>query len=311
MKHLLLTTVLLFTACSVNTKFITTETAIKTLTSGKSINYDRLECNLLYFDSLQSLQAEFAFDLLKSYRNIEDLMNDLVKSYQSIDALINHPPDSLTKFFEIFRKSDIQIPILKYKDKILVKGDFSEGYGGIFSYILELIKPQKLKVTVVDAWYITSINPELTSQPRLLTQEDCATMSIPPEFDREGFEEFLQQNLNYPESAEKDSIQVWVDVSFWVETDLTTSNYEIFQFNSSINENMDNKVREDFCNEALRVAKLITVAKPGCQYGDPNRIIVSDCNRCFAIPACECGEPVRDKATVLIYFEPPARRSVY
>ena len=269
MKYLLLITVLLFTACSVNTKFITTETAIKTLEyEEESTNYNISEYKLLYADSLQS---DFVFDLAKPYQNIEDIMNDLAKPYQNIKYLVNKPDKYLTEFLGTIKKSNIQIPILKHNNKVLVKGDFTEG-SGVFTYILELIEPQKLVLKVV---HFSQIFIHPTPQPQLLTQEDCINGFVPPEFDHgnDGLRTFIKQNTNYPESAKRDSIQGWVTISFWVEKDLTTSGYEIVESRSSISKNktINKKVREDLYKEALRVAKLVTYTKPACKYGTPIR----------------------------------------
>jgi len=110
---------------------------------------------------------------------------------------------------------------------------------------------------------------------RPLTYEDCINGFVPPECEKDfnDLRTFIKQNTNYPESAKKDSIQGWVSVSFWVETDLTTSDYEIVESRSSISKNktINKKVREDLYNEALRVAKLVTYTKPACKYGTPIR----------------------------------------
>jgi len=126
--------------------------------------------------------------------------------------------------------------------------------------------------------YIASPFPALPPA-RPITYEDCIDRFVPPEFEQ-GYDynkllKFIDQNTNYPESAKKDSIRMSVDIDFWVETDLTTSGYEVVESKYSIsknkNKNIDKKVREDLYNEALRVAKLITYKNPACEYGKPIR----------------------------------------
>jgi len=260
-KHLFLIIGLLFISCNMKgrfiaeenaMKFIEVENAMKILTqSEKSIGYDISECNLLLSDSLRGY---FIFNLEKSYQSIETLMNN---------------PDIKLKGCREFSMSDVQIPILKHKNKVLVKGYYSDkkSYSIDYAYILELIEPNKLRVEVV---YETNASLTQTT-PQPITKEDSTEITI-PEFDDEDLGKFIQQNINYPESAKKDSIRGSVVVSFWVETDLTTSGYEIVK---SISKDIDKKVREDFDNEALRVAKLIPFKNPAFQYGEPVRYKVT------------------------------------
>ena len=231
--------------------FIEAENAMKILTQGEtSIDYDMSECNLLLSDSLQ---GDFILDLEKPYQNIEDL--------------INNPDKSLRGRLSI-NMSDVQIPVLKHKSKVLVKGGhYDEFSSADYAYILELMESKKLMVKLVYETYAT-----LTSHtpPRLITKEDSTEITI-PEFDS-GLGKFIQQNINYPHSAKRDSIRGSVVVAFWVETDLTTSGYEIVK---SIREDIDKGVREDFNNEALRIAKLISFKNPAFQYGKPIRYKVT------------------------------------
>jgi len=226
--------------------FIEVENAMKILTQGeKLIGYDMSECILLLSDSLR---GNFIFSLEKPCQNIKDLMNNLDKKL--IERLnIN--------------MSDVQNPILKHKNKVLVKGDCSDGIvSGNYAYILELLESEKLMVELI---YKTLDNPVLPP-PQTITKEDSAEITI-PEFDND-LGKFIQQNINYPESAKKGSIRGAVVVAFWVETDLTTSGYEIVK---SIRED----IREDFDKEALRVAKLIPFKNPAFQYGKPIRYKVT------------------------------------
>jgi len=259
MKYFFLIICLLYISCNMKVKFIEMESvldfievenAMIILTQDeKSIDYNMSECNLLFSDSLR---GDFILYLEKPYQNIEDLMNNPSKK------LIEHLSINM---------SDVQIPILKHKNKVFVKGDYSGGVVfGSYSYILELIETEKLLVKLV---YKTLDNPVLKSS-RPIIKEDRTEIKI-PEFDN-NLGEFIQQNINYPESGKKNSIRGTVVVAFWVETDLTTSGYEIIK---SIREDVDKEVCEDFDNEALRVAKLIPFKNPAFQYGESIRYKVT------------------------------------
>ena len=229
--------------------FIEVENVIKILTQEeKSIDYNISECNLLLSGSLR---GDFVLYLKKPYQNIEDLMNN---------------PDKKLLWHLSINMSDVQIPILKHKNKILVKGGhYDEFSSADYAYILELMESEKLMVKLVYKTYASSVPP-----PRPITKEDNTEITI-PEFDNDlGI--FFQQNINYPESAKKDSIRGSVVVAFWVEMDLTTSGYEIIK---SIRDGIDKGVREDFDNEALRIAKLISFKNPAFQYGEPIRYKVT------------------------------------
>jgi len=228
--------------------FIEVENVMTILTQGKKlIGYDMSECKLLFSDSIRGYNILI---LEKPYQNIEDLMNN---------------PDIKLRGYRDFNMSDVQIPILKHKNKVLVKGYYSDkkSYSIDYAYILELMEPKKLMIEVV-----YEMNSSLTQPPpQSVTKEDSTEITI-PEFDDEDLGKFIQQNINYPKSAKKYSIRGSVVVSFWVETDLTTSGYEIVK---SIREDISKEVREDFDNEALRVAKLIPFKNPAFQYGKPIR----------------------------------------
>jgi len=191
---------------------------------------------------------------------------NLERPYQNIEDLINNP-DIKLRGYRRFNMSDLLIPILKHKNKVLVKGYYSNEFYSIdYVYIFKLMEPKKLMVEVV---YESNVSLTQTP-PQLITKEDSAEITI-PEFD-ENLGKFIQQNIKYPESAKKDSVKGSVVVAFWLETDLTTSGYEVVR---SISKDMDKKVREDFDNEALRVAKLIPFKNPAFQYGKPVRFQVT------------------------------------
>lgn len=235
--------------------FIEVENALKILTQGeKSIGYDMSECNLLLSDSLQ---GDYLLPLEKSYRDIEDLMNHFDKK---LGYRLN------------ITVSELQIPILKHKNKVFVRGDFSDEFvAGSYAYILELIEPAKLMVKLVYKSLDNLANPPLLFP---ITEEDSTAIKIPEFYDDLG--KFMQQRIHYPESAKKDSIRGSVLVDFWVETDLTTAGFEIVQ---SIRGDIDKAVREDFDKEALRVARQIPLKSPAFQYGKPIRYKVT-------IPIC-------------------------
>jgi len=73
--------------------------------------------------------------------------------------------------------------------------------------------------------------------------------------------EFIQTEINYPCSAQKDSIEGKVIVSFWIDALGATCNHEIIK-----------GIREDLNNEALRVAKLINFDRPAMQRGKPIKV---------------------------------------
>ena len=79
------------------------------------------------------------------------------------------------------------------------------------AYILELMESKKLMVKLV---YKTHDNLAHTP-PRPITKENSTEKTI-PEFDN-NLGKFFQQNINYPESAKKDSIRGTVVVAFWIE----------------------------------------------------------------------------------------------
>ena len=73
--------------------------------------------------------------------------------------------------------------------------------------------------------------------------------------------EFVQQNLRYPESAKSDSFQGRVFISFWVDTTGSTVEHKVIR-----------GIRDDLNDEALRVTKLIVFEKPAMQRGKPIKI---------------------------------------
>ena len=83
-----------------------------------------------------------------------------------------------------------------------------------------------------------------------------------PEFRRnKGLEElmeFIVQNLQYPETARKYSIEGRVITQYWIDTLGNTYNHKIVR-----------GVREDLDNEALRIIKLLKYEVPAMQRGKP------------------------------------------
>jgi protein TonB len=68
--------------------------------------------------------------------------------------------------------------------------------------------------------------------------------------------EFIAGNIKYPKTAQRDSLEGTVFISYWVDRDGSTINHKI-----------EKGVRKDLNDEALRVAKLIHYEKPAMQKG--------------------------------------------
>lgn len=71
-------------------------------------------------------------------------------------------------------------------------------------------------------------------------------------------QEFVVENLKYPEMAIEDRREGRVNIKFWIDTAGYTHNHRII-----------NGVREDLDKEALRVAKLIKFDEPAKTRGKP------------------------------------------
>jgi TonB family protein len=78
---------------------------------------------------------------------------------------------------------------------------------------------------------------------------------------RGNLEKFIKNQIEYPVSALKDSIEGKVFVSFWVDTLGNTTEHTIVS-----------GIREDLNNEALRVTKLIKFKKAAMQKGKPIKV---------------------------------------
>lgn len=72
---------------------------------------------------------------------------------------------------------------------------------------------------------------------------------------------FINENINYPKNAFKDSIEGIVYISMDVDTDGSTHNHIIIK-----------GIREDLDNEAIRIAKLIKFERAAMQNGKPVKI---------------------------------------
>ncbi len=72
---------------------------------------------------------------------------------------------------------------------------------------------------------------------------------------------FIQSQINYPETAKKDSIEGVVYVSYWVEITGATTNHKVAK-----------GIREDLDEEALRITELLMYEKPAMQGGEPVRL---------------------------------------
>ena len=72
---------------------------------------------------------------------------------------------------------------------------------------------------------------------------------------------FIKEQIKYPETAKRDSIEGTVIVSFWVDTTGYTIQHKVKR-----------GIREDLNEEALRVTKLIRFDKPAMQGESPVRV---------------------------------------
>ncbi len=72
---------------------------------------------------------------------------------------------------------------------------------------------------------------------------------------------FIEDNVNYPSNAFKDSLEGIVYISMDVDTDGSTNNHIIIK-----------GIREDLDNEAIRIAKLIKFERAGMQNGKPVKV---------------------------------------
>lgn len=73
--------------------------------------------------------------------------------------------------------------------------------------------------------------------------------------------EFIKNNIIYPTSALRDSIEGKIFVSFYVDTLGSTTGHEVI-----------NEIRNDLNQEALRVTRLIKFEKPAMQNGKPAKV---------------------------------------
>ncbi|MCL2168353.1 MAG: energy transducer TonB [Lentimicrobiaceae bacterium] len=80
--------------------------------------------------------------------------------------------------------------------------------------------------------------------------------SAPNDFEK--LNEFLKENLNYPETAKADKVEGMVFVEYWIDTLGFTTEHKIIQ-----------SVRQDLDDEALRVTKLIKYDVPAKNNGKP------------------------------------------
>jgi len=79
----------------------------------------------------------------------------------------------------------------------------------------------------------------------------------PPHFNG-NLKEYIQEELDYPLSAKKDSVEGTVVISFIIDTLGLTTDHTVIK-----------GIREDLNNEALRVSKQIKFDKPALQKGSP------------------------------------------
>ena len=107
----------------------------------------------------------------------------------------------------------------------------------------------------------------------LLGQTNCDSVFLvfghPQEDPKPNLIELIKNiatNIIYPETAIQDKIEGRVVVTFWIETDGSTSGHKITK-----------SVREDLDKEALRVVKLIKFDEPAKNGGQP-------VGMCYSLP---------------------------
>ena len=79
--------------------------------------------------------------------------------------------------------------------------------------------------------------------------------------DVDSLKSFVEENLQYPESALQDKIEGTVWIRFWIDTSGYTADHEVLR-----------GIREDLDEEALRIAKLLIYSYPATQKDKPIRV---------------------------------------
>ena len=85
-----------------------------------------------------------------------------------------------------------------------------------------------------------------------------------PGFSDKTLDDFIHENLCYPETAKLDSLEGVIYIRFIIEKDGTTTNHEVIK-----------GIREDLNEEALRVTELIKFDIPATNRGHPVKVLYS------------------------------------
>lgn len=95
-----------------------------------------------------------------------------------------------------------------------------------------------------------TVNNDSTSNNELITYIESAPLF------KGCLTKFIADNIKYPKTAQMDSLEGTVFVSYWINVDGSTINHKI-----------EKGIRKDLNTEALRVTKLIHYEKPAMQKG--------------------------------------------
>lgn len=98
--------------------------------------------------------------------------------------------------------------------------------------------------------FLHSQNNDSTSHNELITYIESAPLF------KGCLTKFIADNIKYPKTAQMDSLEGTVFVSYWINVDGSTINHKI-----------EKGIRKDLNTEALRVTKLIHYEKPAMQKG--------------------------------------------
>jgi TonB family protein len=113
-----------------------------------------------------------------------------------------------------------------------------------------------VKIYLIIAFAITT---NLSYTQNIDSTEYASLMLIETEPVFDGcLKKFVKNNIVYPNSAHKDSLEGIVSISFWIDTLGMTYDHKIVK-----------GVRNDIDKEAIRVAKLIKFKEPARQRGKP------------------------------------------
>ncbi|SEA33547.1 protein TonB [Porphyromonadaceae bacterium KH3R12] len=114
----------------------------------------------------------------------------------------------------------------------------------------KMVKVYILLLVLLWGPFLHSQNNDSTSNNELITYIESAPLF------KGCLTKFIADNIKYPKTAQMDSLEGTVFVSYWINVDGFTINHKI-----------EKGIRKDLNNEALRVTKLIHYEKPAMQKG--------------------------------------------